>query len=55
MLPLERGGKAGPPLIPLLCLPLLQNGELKLGSGNRKVVCVMVFLLFITFNFGPVR
>lgn len=33
----------------------LQNSELKLGSGNRKVVCIMVFLLFIAFNFGPVR
>lgn len=33
---------------------LAENGELKLGSGNRKVVCVMVFLLFIAFNFGPV-
>ncbi|XP_037007349.2 cyclic AMP-dependent transcription factor ATF-6 beta isoform X3 [Artibeus jamaicensis] len=31
-----------------------ENSELKLGSGNRKVVCVMVFLLFIAFNFGPV-
>ncbi|XP_070216765.1 cyclic AMP-dependent transcription factor ATF-6 beta isoform X1 [Bos mutus] len=33
---------------------LTENSELKLGSGNRKVVCVMVFLLFIAFNFGPV-
>lgn len=32
-----------------------QNSELKLGSGNRKVVCIVVFLLFIAFNFGPVR
>ncbi|XP_045049286.2 cyclic AMP-dependent transcription factor ATF-6 beta isoform X2 [Desmodus rotundus] len=31
-----------------------ENSELKLGSGNRKVVCIMVFLLFIAFNFGPV-
>nr|KAF6362534.1 hypothetical protein mPipKuh1_001125 [Pipistrellus kuhlii] len=31
-----------------------ENSELKLGSGNRKVVCVVVFLLFIAFNFGPV-
>uniref|UniRef100_A0A8I3RY82 Activating transcription factor 6 beta n=2 Tax=Canis lupus familiaris TaxID=9615 RepID=A0A8I3RY82_CANLF len=34
---------------------LAENSELKLGSGNRKVVCIMVFLLFIAFNFGPVR
>ncbi|XP_059255899.1 LOW QUALITY PROTEIN: cyclic AMP-dependent transcription factor ATF-6 beta [Mustela nigripes] len=33
---------------------LSENSELKLGSGNRKVVCIMVFLLFIAFNFGPV-
>ncbi|KAM4835329.1 cyclic AMP-dependent transcription factor ATF-6 beta isoform 2-T2 [Thomomys bottae] len=33
---------------------LTENSELKLGSGNRKVVCIMVFLLFIAFNFGPV-
>ncbi|XP_037698378.1 cyclic AMP-dependent transcription factor ATF-6 beta isoform X2 [Choloepus didactylus] len=33
---------------------LAENNELKLGSGNRKVVCIMVFLLFIAFNFGPV-
>ncbi|XP_036212462.1 cyclic AMP-dependent transcription factor ATF-6 beta [Myotis myotis] len=31
-----------------------ENSELKLGSGNRKVVCIVVFLLFIAFNFGPV-
>ncbi|XP_021115729.1 cyclic AMP-dependent transcription factor ATF-6 beta isoform X3 [Heterocephalus glaber] len=34
---------------------LAENSELKLGSGNRKVVCIMVFLLFIAFSFGPVR
>ncbi|XP_031820982.1 cyclic AMP-dependent transcription factor ATF-6 beta isoform X3 [Sarcophilus harrisii] len=34
---------------------LAENSELKFGSGNRKVICVMVFLLFIAFNFGPVR
>ncbi|XP_023368704.1 cyclic AMP-dependent transcription factor ATF-6 beta isoform X4 [Otolemur garnettii] len=34
---------------------LAENSKLKLESGNRKVVCIMVFLLFITFNFGPVR
>ncbi|EHB16089.1 Cyclic AMP-dependent transcription factor ATF-6 beta [Heterocephalus glaber] len=33
---------------------LAENSELKLGSGNRKVVCIMVFLLFIAFSFGPV-
>ncbi|XP_054832006.1 cyclic AMP-dependent transcription factor ATF-6 beta [Eublepharis macularius] len=33
---------------------LNENGELKFGSGNRKVICVMVVLLFIAFNFGPV-
>ncbi|XP_011378106.1 cyclic AMP-dependent transcription factor ATF-6 beta isoform X1 [Pteropus vampyrus] len=33
---------------------LAENSELKLGSGNRKVVCIMVFLLFVAFNFGPV-
>ncbi|XP_010599828.2 cyclic AMP-dependent transcription factor ATF-6 beta isoform X2 [Loxodonta africana] len=33
---------------------LAKNSELKLGSGNRKVVCIMIFLLFIAFNFGPV-
>ncbi|XP_012509124.1 PREDICTED: cyclic AMP-dependent transcription factor ATF-6 beta isoform X2 [Propithecus coquereli] len=32
---------------------LAENSKLKLESGNRKVVCIMVFLLFITFNFGP--
>ncbi|KAG8127634.1 putative Cyclic AMP-dependent transcription factor ATF-6 beta-like protein [Naja naja] len=31
-----------------------QNSDLKFGSGNRKVICVMVVLLFIAFNFGPV-
>ncbi|XP_067829961.1 cyclic AMP-dependent transcription factor ATF-6 beta isoform X2 [Heptranchias perlo] len=30
-----------------------ENNELKFGSGNRKAVCVMVFLLFIAFTFGP--
>lgn len=39
----------------LPCFSSPQNSELRLGSGNRKVVCVMVFLLFIAFNFGPVR
>uniref|UniRef100_A0A8C9DRK3 Activating transcription factor 6 beta n=1 Tax=Prolemur simus TaxID=1328070 RepID=A0A8C9DRK3_PROSS len=33
---------------------LAENSKLKLESGNRKVVCITVFLLFITFNFGPV-
>ncbi|XP_044275615.1 cyclic AMP-dependent transcription factor ATF-6 beta isoform X2 [Varanus komodoensis] len=33
---------------------LNENSELKFGSGNRKVICVMVVLLFIAFNFGPV-
>uniref|UniRef100_A0A8D0DT57 Activating transcription factor 6 beta n=1 Tax=Salvator merianae TaxID=96440 RepID=A0A8D0DT57_SALMN len=33
---------------------LSENSELKFGSGNRKVICVMVVLLFIAFNFGPV-
>ncbi|XP_077017499.1 cyclic AMP-dependent transcription factor ATF-6 beta isoform X2 [Tamandua tetradactyla] len=33
---------------------LAENNELKLGSGNGKVICIMVFLLFIAFNFGPV-
>ncbi|XP_074092727.1 cyclic AMP-dependent transcription factor ATF-6 beta isoform X1 [Macrotis lagotis] len=33
---------------------LAENSELKFGSGNRKIICVMVFLLFIAFNFGPV-
>lgn len=42
-------GRTHPPL------SASQNSELKLGSGNRKVVCVVVFLLFIAFNFGPVR
>ncbi|XP_058162505.1 cyclic AMP-dependent transcription factor ATF-6 beta isoform X2 [Dasypus novemcinctus] len=32
---------------------LAENTELKLGSGNRKVVCIMVFLLFIAFHWGP--
>ncbi|XP_048344960.1 cyclic AMP-dependent transcription factor ATF-6 beta isoform X2 [Sphaerodactylus townsendi] len=31
-----------------------ENGDLKFGSGNRKVICVMVVLLFIAFSFGPV-
>ncbi|XP_058027631.1 cyclic AMP-dependent transcription factor ATF-6 beta isoform X1 [Ahaetulla prasina] len=31
-----------------------ENSDLKFGSGNRKVICVMVVLLFIAFNFGPV-
>ncbi|XP_051899627.1 cyclic AMP-dependent transcription factor ATF-6 beta isoform X2 [Pristis pectinata] len=30
-----------------------ENTELKLGSGNRKAACVMAFLLFIAFTFGP--
>lgn len=33
---------------------LRENTEMKFGSSNRKVVCVMVLLLFIAFNFGPV-
>nr|XP_033772364.1 cyclic AMP-dependent transcription factor ATF-6 beta isoform X2 [Geotrypetes seraphini] len=33
---------------------LTENTDLKFGSGNRKVVCLMVLLLFIAFNFGPV-
>ncbi|XP_078502006.1 cyclic AMP-dependent transcription factor ATF-6 beta isoform X2 [Lissotriton helveticus] len=33
---------------------LRENTEMKFGSNNRKVVCVMVLLLFIAFNFGPV-
>ncbi|XP_008819701.2 cyclic AMP-dependent transcription factor ATF-6 beta isoform X2 [Nannospalax galili] len=33
---------------------LAENSELKLGSGNRKALCIVVFLLFIAFNFGPV-
>ncbi|XP_030053160.1 cyclic AMP-dependent transcription factor ATF-6 beta isoform X2 [Microcaecilia unicolor] len=33
---------------------LIENTDLKFGSGNRKVVCLMVLLLFIAFNFGPV-
>ncbi|XP_077187028.1 cyclic AMP-dependent transcription factor ATF-6 beta isoform X2 [Paroedura picta] len=33
---------------------LHENGDLKFGSGNRKVICVMVVLLFIAFSFGPV-
>ncbi|XP_059571229.1 cyclic AMP-dependent transcription factor ATF-6 beta isoform X2 [Alligator mississippiensis] len=33
---------------------LSENTELKFGSGNRKVVCIMVVLLFIAFNFGPI-
>lgn len=57
--PLERGGARPwgnyPHLLPVSPSVLLQNSELKLGSGNRKVVCIMVFLLFIAFNFGPVR
>lgn len=59
VLPLERGGDRpwgnSPHLLPVSPSVLLQNSELKLGSGNRKVVCIMVFLLFIAFNFGPVR
>ncbi|KAL7986434.1 hypothetical protein Chor_011600 [Crotalus horridus] len=31
-----------------------ENSDLKFGSGNRKVICVMVVLVFIAFNFGPV-
>ncbi|TFJ95852.1 glycine cleavage system protein T [Platysternon megacephalum] len=31
-----------------------ESRELKFSPGNRKVVCVMVVLLFIAFNFGPV-
>uniref|UniRef100_A0A8C8RHN4 BZIP domain-containing protein n=1 Tax=Pelusios castaneus TaxID=367368 RepID=A0A8C8RHN4_9SAUR len=31
-----------------------EKRELKLGPGNRKIVCIMVVLLFIAFNFGPV-
>ncbi|XP_072115487.1 cyclic AMP-dependent transcription factor ATF-6 beta-like isoform X1 [Mobula birostris] len=30
-----------------------ENTELKLGSGNRKAACVMAFLLFVAFTFGP--
>nr|XP_014347021.1 PREDICTED: cyclic AMP-dependent transcription factor ATF-6 beta [Latimeria chalumnae] len=33
---------------------LSENQELRFGSGNRKTMCVMVVLLFIVFNFGPV-
>ncbi|XP_078271748.1 cyclic AMP-dependent transcription factor ATF-6 beta [Rhinoraja longicauda] len=30
-----------------------ENTGLKLGSGNRKAACVMCFLLFVAFTFGP--
>lgn len=55
--PWRGAGREGRPWTTLTsCVFLwLQNSELKLGSGNRKVVCIMVFLLFIAFNFGPVR
>nr|XP_056700566.1 cyclic AMP-dependent transcription factor ATF-6 beta [Euleptes europaea] len=33
---------------------LNENGDMKFVSGNRKVICVMVVLLFIAFSFGPV-
>ncbi|XP_053552416.1 cyclic AMP-dependent transcription factor ATF-6 beta-like, partial [Bombina bombina] len=39
-------------LLPFLSLP--QNAALRVSTGSRNVVCVMVVLVFVAFNFGPV-